>query len=223
MTWNKINMVGQRFGQLVIIKQTSEERRPIRWHCKCDCGELCTTSGILMRQGITKSCGCYRRERGREHGSTIRLRHGEARDGQMTSEYRTWDSMKQRCSNPNHRQFANYGGRGIRVCRRWQKFENFLADMGRRSSDRHSLDRINNNRGYSLANCRWATSTQQNRNNRGNRRITINGVSKTLVEWLETAPISAPTFHRRVKAGMTPARALVIAPKTPGNRKKKCK
>src|SRR5205814_10410404 len=95
------------------------------------------------------------------------LRHGEARRGQLSVEYRTWENIKSRCLNPNYTDWAYYGGRGITVCERWlHSFENFLQDMGRKPGPDYSIDRINNELGYFPENCRWATSSEQAQNQR---------------------------------------------------------
>ena len=117
--------------------------------------------------------------------------------------------MKKRCNNPKSVCYKHYGGRGIRVCARWDSFENFLTDMGERPAGM-SLDRINNDGDYELGNCRWATPKQQARNSRRNRVITINGDAKPLSEWLEQLGMAATTFYRRVKDdGMSDEDALL--------------
>lgn len=125
----------------------------------------------------------------------------------MTIEYRAWDSMRQRCNNPNHRQYANYGGRGIIVCKRWNEFVNFLADMGRRPAGK-SLDRIDNSKGYYPSNCRWATSVEQNRNTRGNAKLAIDGKTLARIAWSEVSGIPSRTIKRRLDKGMTPRQAV---------------
>jgi hypothetical protein len=99
-----------------------------------------------------------------------------------TPTYQSWQAMKQRCNQPNHKHFENYGGRGVKVCDRWNTYANFLADMGARP-DGCSLDRIDNDKGYEPSNCKWATRTEQNRNNSQNRNITFKGQTKCLAEW----------------------------------------
>lgn len=142
-----------------------------------------------------------------------RLRHGSARNSRKTREYVTWVRMRDRCNNPNHPAYHNYGGRGIKVCQRWDLFENFLADMGERPSD-GTIDRIDTNGGYCPENCRWLDIRSQQRNRRNNRIITAFGVTATLVEHCERVGIKVPTAHNRLKLGASPEVAL-----TPGRAK----
>lgn len=142
--------------------------------------------------------------------------HGDTINSGMSPEYRAWSSMRTRCRNPNAAKFHIYGGRGIDICKRWEKFESFLADMGRKPSPSHSLDRKNNNRGYSPSNCRWATSSEQNRNRSSNRFVKVNGKKVLLIDAANAAGIKPDTVKSRMflygwsakKALSVPARKL---------------
>lgn len=124
-------------------------------------------------------------------------------------EYGTWTDIKTRCLNPNASNYANYGGRGITICKRWLVFENFLADMGERPSSKHSIERIDNNGNYVPVNCRWATQTQQARNKRNNVILTHEGRTATIAEWSEITGVSRFTLYQRIRLlKMTPAEAL---------------
>lgn len=128
--------------------------------------------------------------------------HGNARHGMSKSpEYRAWHEMRRRCLNPSRHEYANYGGRGITVCERWSVFENFYADMGDRPDKEYSLDRIDNNAGYSPDNCRWATRAQQARNRRDNNTVTLNGRLLTVTEAAEITGVDRHTIARRLALG----------------------
>lgn len=119
-------------------------------------------------------------------------------------EMRAWSAMKQRCLNPRHPRWSDYGGRGITVCKRWMEFQNFNADMGSRPSPQHSLDRIDNDGGYEPGNCRWATIAQQMASRRPRKRIRFahhDGVCRSLVEWSSITGIPYTTLCRRARAG----------------------
>jgi hypothetical protein len=135
-----VNITGQRFGRLVAIKPAGEKRDHIFWLCHCDCNTEKVISGRHLRNGNTISCGCAR------DGLQNRT-HGCAGQGNITSEYRTWIGMLNRCTNTNNPAFKYYGARGITVCERWKKFENFLSDMGLRPKGL-TIDRINNDGNY---------------------------------------------------------------------------
>jgi len=129
--------------------------------------------------------------------------HGHAK-GKRTPEYRAWHDMKQRCQNPHHREWKNYGKRGITICPRWQSFKAFYIDMGPRPSPGHSLDRINNESGsYEPSNCRWADKKTQDRNKRTNHFLEFDGHRATLTEWAERLGLSRDALSRQIKKGVT--------------------
>lgn len=164
MSARKIPAQGQRFGQLAFIETAgSTAAGRLLGRFICDCGAEKILNLCLVRLGTTKSCGCLRRNMVRERNT----RHGEANKSKRPPEYVCWVMIKARCSrNPNNANFALYGGRGITVCGRWQVYENFLADMGRKPSPQHSIDRIDNDGNYEPDNCRWATPSEQSANQR---------------------------------------------------------
>lgn len=142
--------------------------------------------------------------------------HGDAtiEHGRRTPEYRVWVQMNQRCSNPRSSSWADYGGRGIRVCDRWRaSFSAFLDDMGRRPTSKHTIDRIDNDRGYEPENCRWATRHEQNSNNRRNRIISCFGETLTITEWSRRTGISVDVIGMRVKRGWDVEQALTTPAK----------
>jgi len=137
------------------------------------------------------------------------ITHGGARHGKRLPEYRPWCAIKTRCLNPNDRSYPAYGGRGITICDRWQdSFENFLADMGPRPTVLHSIDRIDNDRGYEPGNCRWATSRDQARNTRRNRALTFNGETQCIRAWEEQLGFGRGVINARLKLNWSVERAL---------------
>lgn len=163
----KINLVGQIFGRLTVIKEDKKKykKKEARWICRCVCGKETSVTAYGLRSGASQSCGCLRAEL-----SSVRMvTHGQNRGlGKTTSEYLTWRNIKSRCYNKNNTGFYLYGGRGIKVCDRWlNSFENFFADMGKKPSKLHSIDRYPNKNGdYKPTNCRWATEKEQHMNKR---------------------------------------------------------
>lgn len=150
-------LAGTRYGRLAVVADRQRGTEDVL--CRCDCGTELT---VQFRQlgKLTNSCGCLRSELTKERLTT----HGMA----GTKIYQIWSDMIGRCTRPTHKKYADYGARGIRVCERWLSFENFYADMGDRPEGR-SLDRKNNDAGYSPENCRWATSREQRLNQRPRR------------------------------------------------------
>lgn len=138
--------------------------------------------------------------------------HGHA-GKKRSPEYETWRSMMARCTNPNRPAFKDYGARGISVCPRWRQFENFLLDMGTRTSKQHSLDRTNNDLGYSPENCRWATRLEQARNTRRAKPVTAFGKTQCISAWATETGIQACVIGARLIAGILPENALKVAPK----------
>lgn len=137
--------------------------------------------------------------RPKEFINRLNMIHGHTRNGIETPEYRSWESMRRRCLNKDHEYYYNYGGRGVKICKRWMLFENFYADMGPRPSLNHTLDRYPDINGdYKPSNCRWATKKQQANNRRSNIVVEYNGEKKNLKEWSEHLGVSYKLIHKRI-------------------------
>ncbi len=197
-----IDLTEKRFGKLTAKRMAGRFglSQKIKWECLCDCGSSTLVAGDNLRNKITESCGCLQKER----TSNANTKHGRS---QKTREYEIWGSMRKRCNNSNSEDYPLYGGRGIKVCDRWNSFENFIADMGL-CPEKHSIDRIDVNKNYSPENCRWATATQQARNKRNNRWIDVDGVVKTMIEWSELSGVHRTCIGKRLRRGWVPAQAV---------------
>jgi hypothetical protein len=166
----RIDRTGQRFGKLIVLhfshNVTYEYADRISYHphwtCRCDCGHKTVVSANNLKNGSVASCGCMQHSKSRDNAT----RHGQRLSGNnATPTYRSWQAMRRRCLDPNTIGWKSYGGRGIKICKRWNRFENFFADMGPRHNGK-TLDRINANGNYTPSNCRWATPLDQRHNRR---------------------------------------------------------
>lgn len=217
---NRLQLVGQRFGRLMVVADagTSTHGKSL-WSCACDCGGAITVAAPRLMNGYTGSCGCLRVEAARALSKRPRrtaIKHGRSHDG--TPEYITWKSMRIRCSpSASKSDAALYYGRGIRVCERWSSFECFFADMGPKPSSLHSIDRIDNDGNYEPSNCRWATPQEQRENSRATRPITIDGVTQSLTQWSRATGVGANTIRERLRRGWSPRDAVSVTPAL-GNR-----
>jgi len=192
-------MIGIKYNRLTALKEVRMGNRGMIYLFQCDCGnqkELCSSA---VRSGHSKSCGCLRVETTSQNNTT----HGAVN----SSSYQTWQAMKTRCLNPKSSSYKNYGDRNITICDKWMSFEGFFEDMGERP-DGYSLDRIDNNKGYSKENCRWATPAEQNRNTRQNKFLTKNGKTMCMRDWSNETGIPYPTIQDRVRRGWSDDRVL---------------
>lgn len=196
----KNERTGLRYGRLIARADVGRSKNgDVLWECECDCGNIVTVSSSNLGTGNTLSCGCLQQERLK--ASTTK--HGKTR----THVYVVWMNMRRRCSDPKSKSYLNYGARGIKVCERWQSFENFYADMGDPEAG-HTIDRIDVNGDYEPANCRWATSGEQSRNRRNNHTVTFEGRTLTLIEWSEVLSIPYYTLHARFRRNWSVERAF---------------
>jgi hypothetical protein len=192
----KIDLVGQTFGRWTVKSFSHRDGKVFYWACVCSCDAKTERSvnGASLRTGASQSCGCLHREVVTQSGT----RHGLHKH----PAYRSWRSMSGRCSNPNDPNYHLYGGRGIRVCRRWEDFAAFWADMGDTWQPGTTLDRhpdVNGN--YEPLNVRWATPKQQARNRRSNVRIKTRWGPKTIVEGAELSGLTFNTIASRIRYG----------------------
>ena len=187
------DLTNKRFFRLRVIGRAKKKGSHLMWKCVCLCGKTKSVRGSHLKDGLIVSCGCYQREQSRLR-NTI---HGEC----YSPEWKSWSQMHSRCSNPNNADYKNYGGRGIKVCKRWAEFAPFLKDMKRRPSLGHTLERIKNHLGYFPKNCRWATKLEQARNKRTNRFVTVGEFTRCLGEWAQVSGISPSVIGNRLRAG----------------------
>lgn len=206
-----IDLTGQRFGRLVVVRDVGRASNCVLWECRCDCGTITKVlSYQLIRgrvKGGTKSCGCLQRE----IASGLFTKHGKIN----TQAYRAWHKMKGRCLNPNNKDWPAYGGRGIGIFEPWIiNFSPFYEHMGDPPGKGYSLGRIDNDKGYFPGNVQWEDSKQQANNKRNNVVLEFRGVKKTLTQWSEELGIPRTTLRKRIfelgwsveKAFTTPVR-----------------
>lgn len=194
---NKIETIGLRFGRLLVLEESGKGNRGYNYLCQCDCGEKKVINGSVMRKGKVLSCGCLRSETTAAKNFVHGLIH--------TGAYKSWKAMKTRCTNPSQRAYKTYGALGFDPS--WEVFENFVRDMGERPAGM-TLERIDNSKGYSKENCRWATVAEQNRNTRQNKYITHNGKTMCMRDWARETNIPYPTIQDRVRRNLTPEQIL---------------
>lgn len=209
-----INLTGQKFGKLTVIERAEhiKGQKP-RWRCVCCCDDKTEVIvyGYKLRRGSKKSCGCYAKEKARE----IKTIHGLTN----TRLFSIFTHMKQRCYNPKHTAYKDYGGRGIAICSQWldkeKGFINFYNWAMNNGYEEHlTIDRIDNNQGYSPQNCRWATMQEQNNNTRANHLLTYKKETHTIAQWAEIIGIKEVTLKARInKYGWTIEKALTTVPK----------
>lgn len=195
-----IDMKGRRCGRWTVLCQVpSTLGLTARWRCQCECGNISDVNGPALRLGRSLSCGCLHKE--------IVGRNGSVHGAYGTATYKIWGSMIQRCTNKKSRSYSSYGGRGITVCDRWLKFENFFADMGEKPPGL-SIERINNDGNYELRNCKWATTAEQSNNKRSTRRLPYKGQMVPLQVVAKEVGLSVHTIRKRLFLGWSEEEAI---------------
>lgn len=208
MSKKQFNLIGGRFGKLVVVAlsqqqiDTDGQKRKL-WDCVCDCGNTKIAKTHDLLAGRVKSCGCM------QH-----ISHNRTHNLSDTRIYHIWIGIKQRCNNPNTTEYKNYGGRGIGICQEWNT--NFMSfydwAMSNGYDDTLTIDRINNNLGYFPENCRWVTIREQNRNKRNSRLITYNGMTLTPSEWSFLLGGSINLVAGRIRNGWDEIKAITTPP-----------
>lgn len=205
---------GQRFGRLTVLERVRLNGE-MTWKCRCDCGNITYQQYHFLHTGKVKSCGCYSKDVARKQMT----RHGDYK----TRLYSIYLNMKNRCRNKSNKEWKCYVGKGIKVCDEWAndylKFKDWALSHG--YNDNLTIDRIDNDKGYSPENCRWADRKTQDTNKSNNVKITINGVTKTLSEWSELSGINQMTLSHRLNAGWSKQDFLAPVGKIPNYQKYK--
>ena len=190
------SIIGKRFGRLVVLDldHVREKNRNSWWKCRCDCGREVVVYRGSLTSGDSISCGCYHREHVRDFPKT----HGMS----STPLYSTWSGMVQRCTNPNAKNYERYGGRGVTVCSEWDDFKNFHDWAVTHGYEQGlTIDRKDNDLGYSPDNCRWVDRITQQNNTRRNKLVTFNGETRSIAEWSRILGINHETLRYRVNRG----------------------
>lgn len=211
-----LDISGQRFGRLIAIKYIGKDKkRNAIWLFRCDCGKEHISLAYNAKSGKASSCGCYAKEKAASQSARATkmailaiTKHGKS----GTRLYETYQNMISRCFRKENSNYHDYGGRGISVCEEWindmQSFFDWAMNNG--YDDNLTIDRKDNNKGYSPENCRWATCTEQSRNTRSNVILTLNGKSKILADWANETCIPRSTIKGRIMRGLSVAEALQL-------------
>lgn len=196
------DLTGHRFGRIVVEARDFSYKKAAYWICKCDCGNSTTVQSTHLRNGATQSCGCLNKENVRKRQTA----HGSSR----SRLYRTWQSMKDRCYREKHRQYKNYGGRGITVCDEWRDnyaaFEEWAIANG--YHDDLTIERIEVNGNYEPSNCKWATNKEQQNNRRNNHFLSYAGKTQTIAQWAGETGLDWMVIYDRVRNGWPTERIL---------------
>lgn len=208
----KIDITGNKYGRLTVIKENGKCGKNIKWLCKCDCGKEISVISYNLKNGHTRSCGCFQKESKSKSHSTHKCSNSRL--------YRIWRHIKSRCLNKNVSCYKNYGGRGIKICSDWEySFESFRDwALSNGYKEELSIDRINVNGNYEPSNCRWANAKLQANNKTNNHIIKYKGERKTLSEWSSIIGINSLTIFKRIydygwtikRAFETPVRKAIL-------------
>lgn len=203
-----IDLTGRRFARWTVMGFSHQVGKMLYWHCVCDCGTNRAVFGGDLKRGGSLSCGCFMREAAAKRSKT----HGMMRH----PAYRSWVYMKMRCENPRTDGYRLYGGRGIKVCKRWSSFERFWADMGSTWREGLTLERINVNGDYKPSNCRWATWKEQAGNRRTERLIDTPEGKMSVTKAAELFGLTRSTIFACISYGW-PEHRLLMPPQRRGS------
>lgn len=191
-----LDLNGQRYGRLVVIEKAPNKGQQTYWLCRCDCGKETVVRGSHLRNGKIKSCGCYQKELSKERI----IKHSTTHQKTHTRLYGIWHTMKNRCFNTKHKDYASHGGRGITVCEEWKNdfttFHNWAMSHG--YAENLTLDRIDNSGNYCPDNCRWATRKEQANNRRNNHYVTYNGERLTISQFADRLGLNYKYVANRI-------------------------
>lgn len=194
-----VDLAGKRFGRLVILGIAHKDKFGNQlWKCVCDCENIVFSTHYRLRMSKVKSCGCFAKD--------IKIKHNNATGGKVTKEYKSWTAIKERCFNPNVKEYIRYGGVGITMCAEWiNDFSAFLKEVGVAPSKNHTIDRYPNQAGnYEPGNVRWASKQQQAWNRRTNILIEYNGETKCLAAWANQYSIPYHLLWERINKRKIP-------------------
>jgi hypothetical protein len=199
-----VPMIGTKWGNWTVLEHDLEKsvKRHTYYKCVCDCGTIKTVRADMLRNGVSKSCGCFKKEQQSQRAKVHGLYQHPLN--------KRWITMNQRCTNPNVNRYERYGGRGLKVCDEWKNdflaFYNWSMENG--YSSKMTLDRINNDGDYCPENCRYISNKEQQFNKSTNHYVEIEGVSKTIYEWCEEYGVNRNLFNWRLRYGWTGKKLL---------------
>lgn len=193
MKYTEENFIGRVFGRLTVTSYIGRQQRRSVWMCSCVCGNSKSVNSELLIRGYTKSCGCLKREY--NHNQKNRLTHGM----KHTALYDVWQNMNRRCYDPKDKSYKDYGARGIEVCKEWRDAAGFFKDMKESWKPGLTIERVNNNRGYTKDNCIWIPKSRQACNTRNTHWVVYNGVRMCLADAARKSGVSASLLAYRIK------------------------
>lgn len=214
MSGKFIDLTGQKFGRLTVVEHVNSEQntknRSAKWLCLCECGNYKIVCSKSLKNGDTKSCGCYKKELNRQRMISRNMTHGHSNERL----HFVWRGIKKRCYNPNHVEYKNYGGRGIKLCKEWHDYSVFREWAYSNGYDENAergkctIERIDNDKDYCPENCKFASMKEQANNKSSNRYISYNNKTQTVAQWADELNIRQETLRRRMQRGWSIERTL---------------